>query len=319
MATAAPTKNRTQRSIEGIVRTRAVSGIGVKEGLIKALCLACASISIFTVFGIIVVLARETIEFFRQPEVSLVEFLTGTEWAPNFADAKFGILPLVNGTMLIAAGAAIVALPLGLLTAVYLSEFASTRQRKIIKPFLELLAGVPTVVYGYFALQHITPILRGFFPTVDIFNAASGAIVVGIMILPLVASLSEDALTAVPRELREGAYGLGSTKFEVTMKIVVPAALSPIMAAFILAISRAVGETMAVTLAAGQTPTMTLNPLESIQTMTAFIVQISKGDTPAGSISYLSLYAVGSALFLITLGLNVLARKLVKRFRLVYQ
>jgi phosphate transport system permease protein len=274
--------------------------------------------AVVIVFGILFVLTREAIAFFQSPGVTLKEFFTGREWAPTFSNPKFGVLPLVCGTLLITVGAAIIALPLGLLCAIYLSEYASPMMRNLLKPFLELLAGIPTVVYGYFALLHITPAIRMVLPQTEVFNALSGAIVVGIMILPLVASLSEDALSAVPKMLREGAYGMGATKMEVTTKIVVPSALSAIGAAFIIAISRAIGETMAVTLAAGQTPKMTLNPLESIQTMTAFIVQISKGDTPAGSISYLSIFAVGVALFLVTLCLNVLAVRFVRKFRLEY-
>ena len=272
-----------------------------------------------TTAGIIIVLLEETIRFFRQPGISVVEFFTGTEWHPNYSEPKFGILPLVAGTLQITIGSAIIAVPLGLMSAIYLSEYASARVRSLLKPALEILAGIPTVVYGYFALFHITPMLRSLIPDVDVFNAASGAIVVGIMILPLVSSLCEDALTSVPKPLREGAYGLGSTKAEVTMKIVVPAALSGIMASFILAISRAVGETMAVTLAAGQTPNLTADPRKSIETMTTYIVQMSQGDTPAGSKAYMTLFAVGAMLFLMTMALNILAAKLVKRFRTVYQ
>jgi len=288
------------------------------EAGIKLFCFACASMAVVIVLGILFVLTREAIAFFQSPGVTAKEFFTGTEWSPTFSNPKFGVLPLVCGTLLITVGAAIIALPLGLLCAIYLAEYASPTARNILKPFLELLAGIPTVVYGYFALVHITPLIRSVLPQTDYFNALSGAIVVGIMILPLVASLSEDALSAVPKPLREGAYGMGATKMEVTTKIVVPSALSAIGAAFIIAISRAIGETMAVTLASGQTPKMTLNPLESIQTMTAFIVQISKGDTPAGSISYLSIFAVGVSLFIVTLFLNILAVRFVKRFRLEY-
>lgn len=288
------------------------------EAAIKVFCFACASMAVVIVLGILFVLTREAIAFFQSPGVTVKEFFTGTEWSPTFSNPKFGVLPLVCGTLLITIGAAIIALPLGLLCAIYLSEYASPLARNLLKPFLELLAGIPTVVYGYFALIHITPLIRMVLPQTEIFNALSGAIVVGIMILPLVASLSEDALSAVPKALREGAYGMGATKMEVTTKIVVPSALSAIGAAFIIAISRAIGETMAVTLASGQTPKMTLNPLESIQTMTAFIVQISKGDTPAGSISYLSIFAVGVSLFIVTLILNILAVRFVRRFRLEY-
>ena len=286
------------------------------EALIKFLCLLCAGISIVTTAGILAILIRESIAFFSK--VSPAEFYTGTKWAPTFDPPSYGILPLVNGTMIITIGAAIIALPLGLLSAIYLSEYASPKVRRIVKPLLEILAGIPTVVYGYFALFKITPALRSVFPSVEVFNAASGCIVVGIMILPLVSSLCEDALNAVPKSLREGAYGLGATKLEVTMKIVVPAALSGIMAAFILALSRAIGETMAVTLAAGQTPNLTLNPAESIQTMTAVIVQISKGDTPAGSIAFQTIFAVGVTLFAITMILNLISARIVRKYRHVY-
>lgn len=285
-----------------------------KEVLIRWLCLACALVSVFTTFGIIFVLLKESGHFFGQ--VSLKEFVTGREWAPG--NDKFGVLPLLGGTFMITIGAGLIALPLGLLSGLYLSEYASLRARNILKPALELLAGIPTVVYGYFAITIVTPFLKTIFPQTGAFNAAAGCIVVGIMILPLVSSLCEDALSAVPKSLREGAYGLGSTKLEVSAKIVTPAALSGIMASFILALSRAIGETMAVTLAAGATPNLTWNPLESIQTMTAYIVQIAKGDAPAGSKQYYTLFAVGLALFVITMIMNMIAVRLVRRFRQVY-
>jgi phosphate transport system permease protein len=292
----------------------------LKEKAIKLLCLAAAGVSVVTTIGIIFVLFREGLNFFLDPRVSVFQFFTGREWAPTFANPRFGILPLVNGTLMITLGSALIAVPLGLMSAIYLSEYASPKVRNVLKPMLEILAGIPTVVYGYFALFFITPILRNLFgaDNVNVFNAASGAIVVGIMILPLVSSLCEDALSAVPRSLREAAYAVGSTKLEVTTKIVVPAGLSGIMAAFILAISRAIGETMAVTLAAGMTPQMTLNPGESIQTMTAYIVQITKGDTPAGSLAYYTIFAVGLTLFAMTMFLNIIAARLVKRYRTVY-
>ncbi|MBX7131902.1 MAG: phosphate ABC transporter permease subunit PstC [Fimbriimonadaceae bacterium] len=287
-----------------------------KERTIWLFCLACALISVFTTFGIIAVLGTETFQFFNK--VSIIDFFTGNKWQPLIKPEKFGVLPLMCGTFLITVGSALVAVPLGMLSAIFLSEFASVKVRRRVKPIMELLAGVPTVVYGFFALSFVTPILRQIFPSVQIFNAASGAIVVGIMILPLVSSLCEDALSAVPRSLREAAYALGATKMEVSLKVVIPAALSGIMAAIILAVSRAIGETMAVTLASGQTPRMTLNPAESIQTMTAYIVQVSKGDTPAGSTGYLTIFAVGATLFAITMALNILAVRLVKRYRTVY-
>jgi len=288
------------------------------ERVIRWLLFACAALSTLITLGIIVTLANETFLFFR--EVSVVEFLTGTRWEPQFAEQHFGVLPLVSGSFLVAAGAAVVALPLGLMTAIYLSEYAADRVGRILKPVLEILAGVPTVVYGYFALTFVTPFLEQyFFSGIQVFNALSASIVVGVMILPTVASLSEDALGAVPDSLREGAYGLGATKFEVSTRVVVPGALSGIIASFILAISRAIGETMAVTIAAGNAPNLTLNPLESIQTMTAFMVSVSKGDTPRGTDVYFSLFAVGMLLFLITLTMNIVSQWVMSRFREEYE
>lgn len=283
------------------------------EASVKTFCLVSALISVLTTFGIIFTLFRDSIPFFQQ--VPLSE-LFKTKWGPE--NNEFGILPLLNGTFLIALGAGIIAIPLGLLIGVYLSEYASARVRNVLKPALELLAGIPTVVYGFFALFVITPFLKQFIPSLGTFNALSGCIVVGIMILPLVASLCEDAISAVPRAMREAAYGLGSRKHEVTLKIVIPAALSGVIASFILALSRAVGETMAVTLAAGANPRLTLDLRESIQTMTAYIVQVAKGDSPAGTLQYYTLYAVGLVLFLITLGMNLLANYLVRRYRQAY-
>lgn len=287
------------------------------EGIIAGLLFTSGLVSVLTTIGIVVVLVTESLGFFR--EVPLVDFLTGTQWSPLYTDQQFGILPLLNGTLLIAVGAMFIALPVGLTSAIYLAEYASPRFRGIVKPALEILAGIPTVVYGYFALLFITPILRTVFPSAGVYNAASGAIVVGIMIIPMVASLSEDALSAVPRSLREAAYGLGATKFEVSTRVAVPAALSGIAASFILAISRAIGETMAVTLAAGATPQMTLNFLESVQTMTAYIVQVSLGETPHGSIEYQTIFAVGLVLFFITLGMNLLSNRITTRFREAYE
>ena len=287
------------------------------EGAIAVGLFLCGAVSILTTVGIVVVLVSESIGFFQQ--VPMVEFLTGTRWSPMYAEKHFGILPLLNGTLLIAVGAMLIALPIGLGSAIYLSEYASRRVRGIIKPVLEVLAGIPTVVYGYFALMFITPMIRMVFPGTGIFNAASGAIVVGIMIIPMVASLSEDALSAVPRALREAAYGLGATKFEVSTRVVVPSALSGVVASFILAISRAIGETMAVTLAAGATPKMTLNFLESVQTMTAYIVQVSLGETPHGTLEYQTIFAVGLVLFILTLVMNLLSQKVTARFREVYE
>ena len=287
------------------------------ERLIALLLFGCGIISVLTTVGIVVVLVTESAGFFR--EIPIAEFLTGTRWSPMYSEQHFGILPLLNGTLLIAAGSMLIALPVGLTSAIYLSEYASPKVRAAIKPILEILAGIPTVVYGYFALTFITPLLRTVFPGTGIFNAASGAIVVGIMIIPMIASLSEDALNAVPLSLREAAYGLGATQFEVSTRVVVPAALSGIVASFILAISRAIGETMAVTLAAGATPKMTLNFLESIQTMTAYIVQVSLGETPHGTLEYRTIFAVGLVLFFITLAMNLLGQQFTRRFREVYE
>lgn len=286
------------------------------ESVIGAALFGCALISILTTVGIVAVLAFEAVKFFQ--EISLWEFLTGTEWAPKLAH-KFGILPLLSGTLLVTFGAAVVAMPIGLLTAVYLSEYASKTVREIVKPVLEVLAGIPSVVFGYLAVVTISPWIRAVFPSAGVFNAMSASIVVGIMILPMVVSLSEDVLRSVPRSLREAAYALGATKLDVTVKVVVPAAISGIVAAFLLALSRAIGETMAVALAAGNTPKLTLNPLESVQTMTAYIVQVIQGDTPAGTLEYRTVFAVGLALFVSTMGLNILAQRFVARVREKYE
>ncbi|MFA4934889.1 MAG: phosphate ABC transporter permease subunit PstC [Candidatus Methanoperedens sp.] len=288
----------------------------IRELAIEKALFLCALVSILTTLGIVLVLIFETFSFFE--EVPILDFLTGTTWAPTYRPQHFGVLPLINGTLMIAVGAAIIAIPLGIASAIYLSEYASAKVRQTVKPVLEILAGIPTVVYGYFAISFITPLLREFVPDANIFNAASASIVVGIMILPMVSSLSEDAMRSVPRALREGAYALGSTKFEVSTKIVVPAALSGILASFILAISRALGETMAVTLAAGATPKMTLDFFESIQTMTAYIVQVSMGDTPYGSIEYKTIFAVGMVLFVMTLVMNIASMWIKERYREVY-
>ena len=277
----------------------------------------CALLSVATTAGIIFVLADQTYGFFDQ--VSIWDFLFGTRWAPLLEPKSFGVLPLLNGTLLIVFGSALIAIPVGLASAVYLSEYATSRMRRVIKPILEILAGIPTVVYGYFALTFITPMLQSIIPSTQVFNAASASIVVGVMILPMVASLCDDALRAVPASLREGAYALGATSFETTTRVVVPGALSGIVAAFVLALSRALGETMAVTLAAGATPKMLLNPLESLQTMTAYIVQVSLGDTPAGTIEYQTIFAVGSLLFAITLLANIVANRVMRHFREEYE
>ena len=288
----------------------------LKEEAIRYALLATATLSIVTTFGILLSLTGETLLFFR--EVSIVEFLTETEWTPLFLIKKFGIWPLVTATALVAFIALAVAIPTGLLIAIYLSEFASPRVRDVVKPVLEVLAGVPTVVYGYFALTLVTPILQEFIPGLRIFNALSAGIVMGIMIIPMVASLSEDAIGAVPQALREGAYGLGATRFEVALQVVVPAALSGIVASAVLALSRAVGETMIVSIAAGQNPTFTLDPRVPIETMTAYIVQVSLGDTPFASLEYRTIFAVGAMLFFLTFAMNIFAHWFVRRFREEY-
>ncbi len=286
------------------------------EWLIERALLLCATVSVFTTAGIIVVLAMETFGFLR--EVSIVEFLTGTEWTPLFANRRFGVLPLVAGTVLVSTIAMVVALPMGLLSAIYLSEYAPARLRRVVKPILEVLAGVPTVVYGYFALMFVTPLLQQFIPGLAGFNALSPGIVMGIMILPLVSSLSEDAMRAVPSGLREGAYALGATRMQTSLTVVVPAAFSGITAASILAVSRAIGETMIVAIAAGQQPRLTANPLVPIETMTAYIVQVSLGDTPQGTLEYRTIFAVGMLLFLMTFTLNLASTWLRDRFREEY-
>ncbi len=289
----------------------------ILEHAIHGILLSCAAISIVTTVGIVVVLLLESLQFFR--EVSLWEFLTGTRWSPLLKPQHFGILPLFCGTLLVAGGSALLAIPLGLATAIYLSEYASPLVREVVKPMLEVLAGIPSVVYGYLAVVFVSPLIRDTIPSADLFNAANACVVVGIMILPMVVSLSEDVLQSVPRSLREGAYALGATKLDVTIGVVLPAAMSGIMASCLLAIARAVGETMAVTLAAGATPNLTLNPFEGIQTMTAYIVQVSLGDTPAGTLEYRTIFAVGLALFVSTLVLNVFARWILLRVEEKYE
>lgn len=284
------------------------------EKLIPAFLFLCASVSVITTIGILFTFLRESIGFFD--EVSLIDFYTGTQWSPW--SGHFGVAPLIGGTLLITLIATLVAVPLGLMAAIFLSEYANEKVRRVIKPILEVLAGIPTVVYGYFALTFVTPLFQSFIPDLGIFNALSGGFVVGIMILPMVASLSEDAMNSVPNALRDGAYGLGATKLEVVFKIVLPAAFSGIMASIVLAISRAIGETMIVTIAAGATPNLTFNPTDSIQTMTAFIVQAATGDTSFGSTIYYSLYAVGMTLFIFTLIMNLIAQYISRKFREEY-
>lgn len=291
--------------------------INFKEMLIERLLLGCSLLSVFTTAGIIYVLLSESIGFFQQ--VSIIQFLTDTQWTPLFTNKHFGILPLLCGTFVTTFIAIGVAVPIGLISAIYLSEYASSKMRQVIKPFLEVLAAVPTVVYGYFALLFVTPILKAFIPGLGGFNALSAGLVMGIMIIPLVSSLSEDAMHAVPMGLREGAYALGSQKIQVAFKIVFPAALSGITASIILAVSRAIGETMIVAIAAGQQPRLTLNPLVPIETITAYIVQISLGDTPHGTLEYKTIFVCGMTLFVLTFILNVISFKLRRRFQEVYE
>jgi phosphate transport system permease protein len=315
-----------------------------RELVMRLFFLACALLSILTTIGIIVVLVRESATFFAETAplvgagggrtVPIAEFLTGTEF--SIASQEFGVLPLVSGTLLIVVGSAVIALPLGVATAIYLSEYASPEVRAYLKPALEILAGIPTVIYGFFALQYITPALGTIFPEIDFFNALSASIVVGIMIIPMVSSISEDAMSAVPDDLREAGYGLGATKFEVSAGVVVPASFSGIASSFILAISRAIGETMAVTLAAGSTPKMvpfaafSAGPitvpypspsiyLESIQPMTGAMVQLLFGDITGGGIAYRSLFAIGLTLFVMTLTMNIISNLIAARYREEYE
>lgn len=287
------------------------------EGIVKFIFGAFALISVVTTFGIVLTLIFETFEFFR--EVPFWRFLTDRQWTPLFSNAQYGIWVLISATLLTTGIAILVALPLGLLAAIYLSEYANPKIRKWLKPALEILAGVPSVVFGYFALLTVTPFLQRFIPGLQGFNALSAGLILGVSIIPLVASLSEDAIYSVPNSLRQGAYAIGATKRETITSVVVPAALSGIVASFILAVSRAIGETMIVSLAAGQNPTLGFNPLVPVMTMTAFIVQVSLGDTPAGSLAYKSIFAVGMTLFLMTLVLNILSFWVVRRFREKYE
>ena len=293
-----------------------VRKMNLTNALAHRVLLIFAIFSILTTIAIVVSLFSNSLGFFSK--VSVKEFLTGKTWTPLFHEPKFGVLPLVAGTLLITVGAAFISIPVGLCSAIYLSEYANPKVRKLLKPALEILAGIPSIVYGYFALTSITPVLQRLIPSTQIFNALSGSIAVGIMTIPLVSSLSEDALRAVPDSLRHGSYALGSTKMETSLKVVVPAAISGISASFVLAISRAVGETMIVTIASGARPQFTFNPLESVQTMTAFIVQASQGDNPHGTVGFYALFAVGLLLFLITLVMNIFSHLIVTNYRREY-
>ena len=297
-----------------LVRRR--QSMAMEERLVRWIFASCALVSVVTTVGIVVLLLNQSIGFFQ--EVSVWEFITGTRWSPILKPNSYGVLPLVCGTVLVAVIASAVAVPVGLFTAIFLSEYAPDRVRRVIKPALEILAGIPTIVYGYFALSFVTPLLQKIMPDLLIFNALSAGIVMGLMIIPMVSSLSEDAMLAVPRSLRHAAYALGATRLEVALRVVVPAALSGIMASGLLALARAVGETMIVTIAAGGVPNLSINPVEAMQAMTAYIMEVAMGDTPRGTIEYKSIFAIGSLLFVFTLGLNLLAQALLGRFREVY-
>lgn len=287
-----------------------------EQKLVKVVLWLCALFSVWVTFGIVFILLKESRPFFN--EVGLKNFLFGLHWAPLFEPREFGVLPILWGTLLVSLGASVISVPIGLGIAIFLSEFAWASTRSFFKPVIELLAGIPSVVFGYFALITITPALRVIMPSTEVFNALSAAIVVGIMTIPMISSLSDDALRSVPRSLREAGYAMGATPFEVTLQVVLPAAISGVIASIILAFSRAIGETMAVTLAAGATPKLTMNFLESIQTMTSYIVQVSMGDTPHGSIEYHSLFAVAIILFVITLSFNIIAEWILKKTRITY-
>ncbi len=305
MTTGSPDSTRTATELRGVPPRG--------ERLIEMALAGAGLLTVFTTVGILMVLAVESFEFLKQ--VGITALIFDTQWTPLFADKHFGLWPLLAGTALTSLIAIAVALPLGLLSAIFMSELASERARKILKPALEMLAGVPTIVYGYFALVVVTPLLQRVIPDLGGFNALSAGLVMGIMIMPLIASLTEDALYSVPRSLREAAYALGASKVPTILRVVVPAAMGGISASVILAVSRAVGETMIVAIAAGQEPHLTLDPRVPIETMTAYIVQVSLGDTPAGTLEYRTIFVVGTALFLLTFGMNVLSYRLSRRFR----
>jgi phosphate transport system permease protein len=306
----------TQEVPAGAVRLRATRRRW-GEDVVKGVLALCALVSILTTVGIVVALFIPAIEFFG--EVSPWDFLSGTTWAPLFEPSSFGVLPLVAGTFVVSLWAALVALPFGLGAAIYLSEYAAERNRRVLKPSLEVLAGIPTVVYGYFALTLVSPLLQDGGIQEGVFSALAAGLVMGVMIIPTVASISEDAMSAVPRDLRDGAYALGSNRLQVSVRVVVPAAISGIIASFVLAISRAVGETMIVLIAGGGQPNWTFNPTEAMQTMTAFIAATGQGDVPTGSLEYKTIFAVGATLFVMTLAMNLVSIRLVRKFREVYE
>jgi phosphate transport system permease protein len=293
------------------------SKLRLGEVLVKAVLALCALVSILTTVGIVLSLLLPALEFFA--EVDPIEFFTGTNWAPLFEPAHFGVLPLISATFVVTFWAVLVAVPFGLGTAIFLSEYASPRTRDVLKPILELLAGIPTVVYGYFALTAVTPLLRDIGIQVEIFNALAGGLVIGVMLIPTVASLSEDAMSAVPQALRDGSYGLGADRLQTSLRVVVPAAISGIIASFVLAVSRAVGETMIVLIAVGQLPFLGADPRATMETLTAFIGATGNGDVPTGSIEYKTIFAVGLTLFALTLVMNVISIRLVRKYREVYE
>ena len=311
MATVSASRSGSDRWRRGRLSLKA------RETVVLSLLFLCALLSVVTTVGIVITLLSEAVPFFG--EVSLLAFLTGTEWTPVGPEKIYGALPLLSATIFVATMALSVAFPVGLLTAVYLSEYAHGTVRSVVKPVLEVLAGIPTVVYGYFAITFVAPnIVKPIFDSETTFTALAAALAMGIMLIPMVASLSEDAMRAVPNALREGAYALGSNRFQVATRVVGPAALSGIVASGLLALARAVGETMIVTIAAGGIPNLSINPVEAMQTMTAYIMEVTKGDTARGTIEYRSIFAIGSLLFVFTLGLNLLAQALLSRFREVY-
>ncbi len=283
-----------------------------REIIVIRLLQLCAWISVITTIGIVSILILESSTFFQV--IPFLTFITGYDWSPLIEPRSFGVLPLVSGTLVVSVGACLIAVPLGLSSAIFLAEYASLTTRRILKPTIELLAGIPSVVFGYFAVTTVTPWLQSILPSTEVFNAASAAIVLGFMVLPMVTSLCDDAIRSVPRSLREGGFALAATKAEVSMQILLPASMSAIMASFILGFSRAIGETMAVALAAGSTPTLSGNPLVSMQTMTGYIVQVAMGDVPHGSVEYQSIFAVAATLFMMTFSLNILSQFIVRRF-----
>ena len=289
----------------------------IKEKMIEGVMMLCSFVTILTTISIIIILAVDTFKFFG--EVSVIEFFTDTQWTPLFSDKHFGILPLLTGTLLTTCIAIVFAVPVGLTIAVYLNEYASPRFTAVVKPILEILAAIPTVVYGFFALQFVTPLLQSFIPGLRGFNALSPGLVMGVMIIPYITSLSEDALRAVPKSLREASYGMGATKLQTAFRVMITAASSGILVSIILAVSRALGETMIVAIAAGQEPNLTFNPLESVETITTYIVQVSMGDVPQDSLEYRTIFAAGMTLFVFTFILNNISFWLRKKYQNQYE